>query len=46
MALARHEPRHLDWPELIGWPWEEDARTLMRRLLGLRESFLHVEEYQ
>lgn len=46
MALARREPRHLDWPELFGWPWEEDARTLARRLLAVRGAVLHVEEYQ
>lgn len=46
MALVKSSPRHLDWPELLTWPWEEDARTLARRMFGLREGMLHVEEYQ
>ena len=44
MALVRRE-RHWDWPDLLGWPFGEEHRSLAERLFGA-EDVLRVEAYQ
>ncbi|SBW23630.1 Hsp20/alpha crystallin family protein [Protofrankia symbiont of Coriaria ruscifolia] len=45
-ALIRREHARHEWsPELFGWQWSEEGRSLAARLLGLREDAVPVEEY-